>query len=74
MVVTPVLAHLGVKEVLVDRGQLLAKRQVQLYKDLLIAFHDAHCRTGVNEQANMSSTPTIMPGLASLREALRFEP
>ena len=35
----PVLQHLGVQEVLVDRGQLVVERLVEVFDDLRIALH-----------------------------------
>ena len=35
----PVLQHLGVQEVLVDRGELVVERLVEVLDDLRVAFH-----------------------------------
>ncbi|MCY1242799.1 hypothetical protein D9M72_557890 [compost metagenome] len=37
---TPVLQHLGMQEVLVDRGQLVVEDLVEEFDDLGVAFHD----------------------------------
>ena len=50
--VAPVLAHLGVHEVLVDRRELLAKRLVQFRDDLIVATHRLPPRRSVRLQAD----------------------
>jgi len=51
--VVPVLAHLGMQEVLVDRGQFFLERLVQQGDDFRVAFHGSNsnrcpiCRPGV---------------------------
>ncbi len=37
---TPVLQHLGMQEVLVDRGQLVVEDLVEEFDDLGVAFHE----------------------------------
>jgi hypothetical protein len=37
--VAPILAHLGVDEILVDTGELLAKNLVQNIDDLFVSLH-----------------------------------
>jgi len=39
--VPPVLAHLGMDEILVDGGQLLGKTHVQMLDNGVISFHDS---------------------------------
>ena len=41
LLVTPLLEHLGVQEVLVDRGELVLEDLVQVVEDFLVAFHRA---------------------------------
>src|SRR5262249_42686346 len=38
-VIAPVVEHPRMQEVLVDRGQLVAKRAVEMRNDVLVAFH-----------------------------------
>ena len=37
--VVPVLAHLGMQKILIDRGELFSKRLLQRSNNLGIAFH-----------------------------------
>ena len=39
LVETPVLEHLGVQEILVDGGELVDERRVEMLNDFLVAFH-----------------------------------
>src|SRR5579871_4008641 len=63
LIVVPVLAHLCMKKVLVDRRQLLFEGFVQDGDDLGIASHGSDC----NRQAPPGSSDSRVPGIPDFR-------
>src|SRR5690606_22069401 len=63
----PVLEHLGVQEVLVDRGQLVVERLVEVFDDLLVAFHGG---TSIGSAHNSTATGNCV----AERESCSFPP
>src|SRR5690606_2743868 len=58
----PVLLHLGVQEVLVDRGELAGQLFVEQRDDLVVATHGVLASSAVKRQQNLPRTLTPRMG------------